>query len=299
MDKLPGDVLRWFGEEHDLDLALDKDPTNYVNSPMKMPHRKPKRPCIRRTLSLTSATLIRQPSFAASHKNHRHSSQSPVTSSFLTNLLTRESKSRPLSSQAQGDHGLQSSFCSIDPGARHYQDPEARLKLRLYLASPHNFDEAIEFGFPAPADEDTTSGLPGVLKQSPKPQSSRRKVYPAVTKNADLVTEANVTISDAVQPPHLLEHPISDKHISPSDTQQSCSGDKGIGKRLDPTNREMTLKMTLTRPDLRTSSWEAVSPVTPVSTESSSAEGDPQTRNADENIRHKMKNVWCKLRVWK
>src|SRR5699024_8789531 len=33
--------------------------------------------------------------------------------------------------------------------AQYYQDPEARLKLRVFLASPQKFDEAIEFGFPA------------------------------------------------------------------------------------------------------------------------------------------------------
>lgn len=265
---------------------------------MKMPHRKLKRPCIRRTLSLNSATFIRQPSFTASHKNHRHFSQSPVTSSFLTNLLIRESKSRPLSSQAQGHHASQSSFCSIDPGAQHYQDPEARLKLRLYLASPHNFDEAIEFGFPTPADG-TTSVRPSLPKQSLKPQNNRRKLYTAVAQNADLCTETDGTISDAVQPSQLLGPPISNKSISLSDTQQFCAVDRGSGKRLDPNNREMTLKMTLTRPDLRTSYWEDVPSGTPMSIESHSAEGNPHICNADENIRHKMRTVWCKLRVWK
>ncbi|KAK5196777.1 hypothetical protein LTR16_006689, partial [Cryomyces antarcticus] len=33
--------------------------------------------------------------------------------------------------------------------AKHYTDPEARMKLRLYLASPQKFDEALEFGFPS------------------------------------------------------------------------------------------------------------------------------------------------------
>ncbi|OJJ65953.1 hypothetical protein ASPBRDRAFT_49292 [Aspergillus brasiliensis CBS 101740] len=299
MDKFPGDVLRWFGEEHDLDLALDKDPTHSVNSPMKIPHRKLKRPCIRRTLSLNSATFIRQPSFTASHKNHRYSSQSPVTPSFLTNFLIRESKPRPLSSQAQGHHAPQSSSCSIDPGAQYYQDPEARLKLRLYLASPHNFDEAIEFGFPTPADGDTTSSPASSPKQSSKPQNNRRKIHPAVAHIADLCTETDGAISDPVQPSRPLENPISDKAMSLRDTQKPCAVDKGSGKLLDPNNREMTLKMTLTRPDLRTNSWEAVSPDTPVSTGSLSAEGDLQTCTADENMRHKMKTVWCKLRIWK
>jgi hypothetical protein len=41
----------------------------------------------------------------------------------------------------------------VDPEAAHYQDPEARKKLRTYL-SPQKFDEAIQFGFSATPEKD-------------------------------------------------------------------------------------------------------------------------------------------------
>ena len=41
------------------------------------------------------------------------------------------------------------STVSIDAAATYYQDPEARMKLRKYLASPQKFDEAVAFGFPS------------------------------------------------------------------------------------------------------------------------------------------------------
>ncbi|CAK7233315.1 hypothetical protein SCUCBS95973_008553 [Sporothrix curviconia] len=58
-------------------------------------------------------------------------------------------KSRTLSLITPKQHAAHDSISTIDPGAAHYQDPEARMKLRVYLASPQKFDEAIEFGFPS------------------------------------------------------------------------------------------------------------------------------------------------------
>ncbi|CAK7268012.1 hypothetical protein SEPCBS57363_002884 [Sporothrix epigloea] len=58
-------------------------------------------------------------------------------------------KSRTLSLITPKQHAARDSVSTIDPGAAHYQDPEARMKLRLYLASPEKFDEAIKLGFPS------------------------------------------------------------------------------------------------------------------------------------------------------
>ena len=74
---------------------------------------------------------------------------------------------------------------SLDANAAHYLNPEARLKLRLYLATPSRFDEALEFGFPAlncpagapahpplkPARRPSTAGRPSPpVTQPPKTQ---------------------------------------------------------------------------------------------------------------------------------
>ncbi|CAK7568176.1 MAG: hypothetical protein SEPTF4163_006159 [Sporothrix epigloea] len=58
-------------------------------------------------------------------------------------------KSRTLSLITPKQHAARDSVSTIDPGAAHYQDPEARMKLRMYLASPEKFDEAIKLGFPS------------------------------------------------------------------------------------------------------------------------------------------------------
>ena len=59
----------------------------------------------------------------------------------------------------------------IDPEAAHYQDPEARLKLRVYLASPQKFDEAIEFGFPS---RDVIGARPAREIRNQKPRGNSR-----------------------------------------------------------------------------------------------------------------------------
>ncbi|CAK7264541.1 hypothetical protein SEPCBS119000_001049 [Sporothrix epigloea] len=75
------------------------------------------------------------------------SSEHPAATSSSGSHLRR--KSRTLSLITPKQHAARDSISTIDPGATHYQDPEARMKLRLYLASPEKFDEAIKLGFPS------------------------------------------------------------------------------------------------------------------------------------------------------
>ncbi|KAJ8120446.1 hypothetical protein ONZ43_g2846 [Nemania bipapillata] len=134
------DSLSWLDEEDDLDLRLTLD--NYhadLKPAMPMPVTNTGPPSLfRRRLSVNKLSLGRS-SISSSRPATRGSSfaeQSPITAHSRR-------KSRALS-LITPKHRPQTSISSIDPAAAHYQDPEARHKLRAYLASPQKFDEALE-----------------------------------------------------------------------------------------------------------------------------------------------------------
>ncbi|TKA31774.1 hypothetical protein B0A50_01852 [Salinomyces thailandicus] len=137
------------------------------------------------------------------------------------------------------------------PEAKHYQDPKARQQLRRCLSSSRNFDEAIEFGFPspdiiAPSSSGTSTSLP-LRETTPSPyqdcdtsslDSHGPPTPTAILKYADNPGVADPTSFDSgiALPLQLNAH---DK--LPDRTSSSSQGP-----------REMTLRMTLTRSDLRT-----------------------------------------------
>lgn len=178
----------------------------------------------------------------------------------------------------------------MEAEATHYLDPEARLKLKHYLASPSKFDEALEFGFPSlksppPSRHSFSSRRPST--------STARSVHHRTTpkdlsSNPTFLDDAT-TITDSVEHPADVESqfdlspqlsgsstPLARDHISSPETAVSF-GDTSIQPfslsvarsrihtetqaqarnfEAEPyhrawPNREMTLKMTLTRPDLR------------------------------------------------
>lgn len=143
---------------------------------------------------------------------------------------------------------------SIDQEAAYWQDPEARHKLRLYLASPQNFDEAIEFGFPSNPDEtDTTatskSSSPskkfgGItetvsdLDREPERVTTGLRPRPATSGGTERYikhTTASTTTTTMYRPRTRLIESSAEAHV------------EGVTSNV----REMTLRMTLTRKDLR------------------------------------------------
>lgn len=134
---------------------------------------------------------------------------------------------------------------------KYYKDSQARQKLREYLASPEKFDEALEFGFPTEAGaidpmtlQSSTPDIPlpsdmeelsvgdsrgdeeEVLTASPKTPSTNNEAFgPGMTYHSSL--DSGVSIPLNISKP-------STRSLSP-----------------DINGREMTLRMTLTRPDLR------------------------------------------------
>ncbi|MCJ1393611.1 hypothetical protein MMC18_006486 [Xylographa bjoerkii] len=247
MDDAMMDSFRWIEEDNDLDLTLD-----YHNHIAEVADTKlsSRRPSFRRNLSLTNLPFVRD--------TRTSTDKAPS----LSGRSSRHSTSTPHSRQRHSS--VSRASCPIfDPGAAHYNDPEARLKLRVYLASPQKFDEAIEFGFPSlhrpsvssscrPStaahqqmpttaniqtfyDDDNTSLYRdpegGDTASLPEPKSPETPLDP-VFRPSDRLSNATPPLREPVRP-HMW-HTASEPYV------HGRAGD-----------REMTLRMTLTRPDLR------------------------------------------------
>lgn len=261
MDDAMHDSFRWLDEEEDLDLKLDDYHTHIaaVAEQTKTPATR-RRPSFRRTISLNSLQFGRN---STSSNRVAATSQSATASPAAPRSSHRQSNPRPLSTLLAPRHAAHASTSSIDPLAKHYQDPEARLKLRVYLASPQKFDEAIEFGFPAIEDKEN------ILPVRPT-TAARRADNSGHTFLADDTAslfnddsgdnDDDISIEDS-------DSPKTPQHATfrPSETWKQTSVDKSVpvkphlvSRSFEPyhqapaASREMTLHMTLTRPDLRT-----------------------------------------------
>lgn len=291
------DSFRWLDDEDELDLSLDDYHTHIASiTPEASTRASSRRPSFR-----TSASLTHLP-FGASG----------VSSTFEPPHLTKSTRLRPLQSSQTTRHiasqylkpkfpprssskpptprpSIQTARPIIESPAQHYQDPEARLKLRVYLASPQKFDEAIEFGFPSLQSQEpnpplTQSRRPSAT-QSGRPSFSNSR-RPSVVQNNHSST-INVKPPNAVPPltwfhedePSLLNALDSDSessnlpetpqspnfrdthyHIPQRNATSTDSYDPLHPRRYHLAKpytsvlaggREMTLRMTLTRPDLR------------------------------------------------
>lgn len=318
MDTSFYDSCRWLDEDGDLDLSLDEYHSHVAGSAVKPSSRR--RPSFRRSMSFTSS-LVRKPALSISRPlpDSSHSAQP------LSMLNNRLSMSRPGSRQASRHRSVQhipkSSTSSIDPAAQYYQDPDARLKLRVYLASPQKFDEAIEFGFPAldQKDDTPTTNNNNNNKENVAPKSSVEedarpsRNYGTFFEDDDgsVVGSPGEPVEEEPAPPPPppppqmhdapTSHPQQMAPTPPQSVQKRQAWLPGSKPALQPQrlpgNREMTLKMTLTRPDLRTES----------PTPSASSTEDPlrlaELPPADRSVSiwedlddHVVKKMWRKLR---
>ncbi|RMZ66981.1 mucin [Pyrenophora seminiperda CCB06] len=211
---------------------------------------------VRRTMSLTTNPLLRHGASASLTM-----ADLPPPSAAGTERLHQRAHSSSFSARRMSHTPIPPVF---DPEATYYQDPEARKKLRMYLASPQKFDEAIEFGFPS------TSGSEGVTPHYQLPQitSHARKFsrdmhtflrdghlsfFDTSNENQGLESDDD-SVADVNSPATPSSTNLSfrlhsrqfstRKHSVESPTPSPVS----VHGQL---NREMTLRMTLTRPDLR------------------------------------------------
>ncbi|UNI14966.1 hypothetical protein JDV02_001542 [Purpureocillium takamizusanense] len=240
------DSFRWLEEDDDLDLRLYLD-DYHMNLREEVPvPTKNWRPSFRRHLSISKrpfgkgSVSLSRPATKDSNLGPL-STGSPIGSTPGSPGHVRR-RSRTLSLMSSNKQSARSdSPPSIDPAASHYQDPDARMKLRVYLASPHKFDEAIEFGFPS-IDE--------VQDKENSVHAGAHRLRTFLEDDASSVySEASIAEPESPKTPETL-----DKQLRLRPTR--ISQDRGAEPKLDyaqapASSREMTLRMTLTRPDLR------------------------------------------------
>ncbi|KAL9009007.1 MAG: hypothetical protein Q9173_005927 [Seirophora scorigena] len=275
MDESILDGFRWINDDDDLDLTLDDYHSHLVSSTAPVSRHSSRRPSFRRTLSLTAMPAAESHRPVCSERDSCTTGSIPLPRASPRTSFHRD-RSRSRTGHRDASIPRHAPVQDTDQPTKHYQDPEARLKLRVYLASPSKFDEALEFGFPSLESREH-------LPQPRRPSISRQHQ-----------TESAPQIFYDSENPSFLDGPDSDSDDSlpemeaphtPSDavffhnthrlpiSKPSCSEfgrplPKAIGRFIykqveqahhhqpyivSGCNREMTLRMTLTRPDLRAS----------------------------------------------
>ncbi|KAL4878250.1 hypothetical protein BJY04DRAFT_115491 [Aspergillus karnatakaensis] len=293
------DSFRWLDKDTDLDLSLDG---YQQQTPPNLGLSQRRRPSFRRTLSFNSVNLSRKSTSLASFGRTPISSPPIGSQSALAGVISRRSSiSRP-SSKSNARHASQASTSTIDPSAQYYHDPEARLKLRVYLASPQRFDEAIEFGFPAPKETGnmmTSSAHPG----SNTSLSGFSGTFLDVD-DASLRGEKKDVCSNISRLSYVMENSRDSRDLPTTrSTRHSWLPQPERTPLQTPDTREMTLRMTLTRPDLRAdSSVNHTLTLTPTSTSTLTTEPNPfltgkrfdvfEQGLEDQNL---VKKMWRKL----
>jgi hypothetical protein len=259
--------FRWMDEETDLDLRLTLDDYHANLDGVVIPTSdSAQRPSFRRHMSISKIPFGRS--------SISSSMSQPVPAKPAQQSHTRQ-KSRTMS-LIQPKHNTSVSVSSIDPHATHYQDPEARLKLRVYLASPQKFDEAIEFGFPSlegvsdTADKENRrprkvarefNGHKGSLADDTKTFLNDDDISLSSSDASMLDPDSPLTPSEVdgtFKTQAALRPPFSSKASRPLDDFSHLGIRKPVlHKQVESYSqsiagsREMTLRMTLTRPDLR------------------------------------------------
>ncbi|TGJ88168.1 hypothetical protein E0Z10_g552 [Xylaria hypoxylon] len=250
------DSFSWLDEDDDLDLRLTLDDYHVDLKPSRPMTTSGPPSLFRRRLSVNKLSFGR--SSISSRPGTRDSSfveQAPISQHSRR-------KSRALS-LITPRHNPRPSIASIDSAAAHYQDPEARHTLRAYLASPQKFDEALEYGFPAnnayPAVP--SGGTPrrsqsfsrGLFMAS----SEKLKTFLADDNSSIYSQETSIPDSESPRTPDTPENLHSIKPFQLPSHSASFPPNLSEGCGPGPTaTREMTLRMTLTRPDLRSGQEE-------------------------------------------
>ncbi|KAI1180533.1 hypothetical protein F4777DRAFT_251882 [Nemania sp. FL0916] len=245
------DSLSWLDEDDDLDLRLALDDYRPDIKPSSPVTSTGPSSLFRYRLPVNKLSLGRS-SVSSTRPGTRDSSVEQIPQG-----IHARRKSRALS-LVTPKHGPQVSISSIDPTATHYQDPEARQKLRTYLASPQNFDEALEFGFPATKTHlANSSELPlrrsrSFSRSLAMASSEKLKTFLADDRSSVYSQETSIPESESPRTPHTPEIQMHN-HKPFALTNNSVTLPSKLSECYSGpiTSREMTLRMTLTRPDLR------------------------------------------------
>ncbi|KAF5711337.1 hypothetical protein FMUND_8971 [Fusarium mundagurra] len=250
------DSFRWLDDEDGLDLRLYLD-DYHINLREEIPvPNKSRRPSFRRHLSINKLPFGK-PSVNGLGEGPASPTALPPSASHSSSVgssghVRKKSRARALSlisANRQTPLASPSPLTPpLDPSAAHYRDPEARKKLRAYLASPQKFDEAIEFGFPSQDGPRPQTGLNKASAYEP----DRLRSFLEDDRSSRYSDDASAAEPDSPKTPQLFDKTPHIRSLRSSNEHSSYSrGEKSI---YDPAaSREMTLRMTLTRPDLRQS----------------------------------------------
>ena len=251
------DGFRWMEDEDELDLSLDDYHAHIIPAEDACPKPASRRPSFRRSLSLTNLPFGIPKS--STKILPRKSIEPPPMLPMLPHQLSNYGAS-PKDACTVNAPGR-----SVYSSTKHYQDPEARLKLRVYLASPQKFDEALEFGFPSLDDREIPS--------SRRPSISKHHTDSILHT---FLNEDNISILGSLDgqtmqtsiaefhrgdrfPPTFFHASDGSSPFKPAtaDSRASYFQHCASSRTSEPYanvlagSREMTLRMTLTRPDLR------------------------------------------------
>lgn len=258
------ETFKWLDEDDRLDLTLDDYHIHMVESTVPAAKRASMHPTFRRSVSMSSMALGRN---SLSLTNLPHPTGPSFRSASLP-LNPLEPRRRSMSTTTLPRPVTRAPNVTVDPSAKYYQDPEARLKLRVYLASPQKFDEAIEFGFPSTDNQSISSPR--------RPSTSRTQPTTSITRTTrtffhdddtssfdERVDEDQTSLSETESPKTPSEMTFRNLHSLPSYKPTATDWKETLSKpftrrfgsesyaHAEAGNREMTLRMTLTRPDLR------------------------------------------------
>lgn len=257
--------FQWMGADQDLDLQLhqfqETDPA---------PPPPPVQECPLTTITRKRRTL------SLSKPRKTHSSQSSILPpAFARNRMSVSSRRNNTPPQSfSPEPPYQRNTHSSESDATYYQDPEARLKLRVYLASPAKFDEAIEFGFPSQTDAHKNFNrprIPTVRRVHCDFEDSGTETDPELVDDyADTRSIGESVVEDLLEEEEEIdlqpdEMPLPGSSGSNSSTIKAFPIMNTHYPHTRPANREMTLRMTLTRKDLRAYEVTMPTPTTPTS----------------------------------
>ncbi|KIW56483.1 hypothetical protein PV05_05142 [Exophiala xenobiotica] len=259
MSEFSTEGFRWLEDEPDIDLKIDDyhaaiAETNRRTASISEPV---KRSSLRnRNSSLSSLSIRRgRPSTSSARPIFDSTPDTPSLPAKPKSIRSPSFSLKHLRSQG--------SRSSLDPRATHYQDPAARMKLRVYLASPQKFDEAIEFGFPSVEERNHWDRRRPVTSPHPRHEPNRTFFHDDTPSLSGDDSDNEDDQPDTLFDPRTPEEAVFQMH-RPS-PKLSIDVDGGLSLRRPSfmrrraetyargatADREMTLRMTLTRPDLR------------------------------------------------
>ena len=250
--------LGWLDEGDDLDLKLALNDYNITPKGATSP-RSWRSGSMRRHLSISKLPFINTTATTVSRPGTKDATSSPSPMGSPAGSAPGSPghvrrRSRALSLITSTKQTVPDAATFADPGAAHYQDPDARMKLRVYLGSPHKFDEAVEFGFPS-IDKVQQGGEAKLRERSASQHEKRSKGFARLSTFAEDDVSSQYTSDQAsTQEPESPRTPEATERtmtLGVSGDDQELVAPKTGYAQAPAASREMTLRMTLTRPDLR------------------------------------------------